>query len=128
MKTIVTALLAVVPFFYVSNSFALDKSERKEILDCSKMAYLIDSYGMEEFVNTSDWYEIKELYYAEMSPLEIKKLEKSLDKEIRKMDSLMRKIKNHKDAAELREEHLKYFLFAYFLSEDKTRNVLYNCF
>ena len=106
-------------------SAKLDKEEREEYMLCQKVAWVSETYGIDWFDSTS-WEETLGLYHAEMSELEIRKLDKKVAREIKKlkrtMDNAIDELGDY-----IPEEHYPYVIYTAVMMDDKGQAGFYEC-
>ena len=126
MKKLVTSIATAAALAVSFNANAgLDREEREEYMRCQKIAFIADRYNISWF-DTTSWEETITLYHAEMSELDIRKLDKKVDRELkkytRKIDSGVEQLGDY-----IPEEHKPYVIYTVLMMDDKAQAAFYEC-
>ena len=126
MKKLVTSIATAAALAVSFNANAkLDREEREEYMDCQKVAWVADRYDITWFDSTA-WEETLALYHAEMSELEIRKLDKKVEREVakisRKVDTAYEQLKDYVPL-----EHRPYIIYTALMMNDDGMAAFYEC-
>jgi hypothetical protein len=125
MKKLAIATATAALALSFNASAKLDKEEREEYMLCQKVAWVAETYGITWFDSTS-WEETLALYHSEMSELEIRKLDKKVDREIKKakrtMDNVIDQLGDY-----IPEEHYPYVIYTGVMMDEKGQAGFYEC-
>ena len=108
MKKLVLASAIALGLSMNANA-GLDKEEQKEYLVCQKIAWVAENYGITWFDPTS-WQETLALYQAEMSPLQIRKMDKKVERELKKAKKTMDQVVSKLEQS-IPEEHFAHVVY-----------------
>ena len=126
MKKLVTSIATAATLAVSFNANAgLDREQREEYMLCQKIAWIAENYNITWF-DSSSWDETLALYHSEMTELEIRKLDKKVEREIQKAKRTMNDVVN-KLGDYVPEEHWPYIIYTGVVLNDNGQSAFYEC-
>ena len=124
MKKVILASAIALGLSMNANA-GLSKEDKAEYMVCQKIAWVAENYGITWF-DTTSWQETLALYQSEMSPLQIRKMDKKVEREIKKakrtMDDVVDKLSDH-----IPEEHHPYIVYTGIVLSAEGEKGFYEC-
>jgi hypothetical protein len=124
-KIIAVSVIALGLSLSMNVNARLSKADREEYMNCQKVSILSEEYGITWF-DQSSWQETLALYHAEMSPLEISKLDKKVERTLQKMRKKYDEVLDDISVLVPAEDH-SHIIYVGLVGAEKSLAAFYEC-